>query len=241
VSPALASIGVDLYQLGPARTAQTLFVLGGRAPDSSWLSDFVARNRLTAYAVDSGVAVCRKARLTPFALVGDRDSAASDDWEWAIRSGAREFVYPADKDLTDFQLALGLIEEEGRRGLVLTGCFGGRFDHLFSIAGSFEALRPLCVIDEREGLFLVEPGCQARAVFKRKPAAVSLLPLSQRCSGVHICGVRWPLGGVTIDRAEAWTVSNETLPEKDGHGIQDVSVRCESGVMGFYWSFGADL
>ncbi|MDR1020270.1 MAG: thiamine diphosphokinase [Synergistaceae bacterium] len=241
MSPDLASLGVDFYPLGPARQPQTLFVLGGRAPDSPWLSDFAARNSLAAYAVDSGVAVCRRAGLTPLAIVGDRDSAAAEDWEWALRLGAREFVYPSGKDLTDFQLALGLIDKKDRCGLVLTGCFGGRFDHLFSITGTFTAVRPLCMIDEQEGLFLVEPGREMRVVFKKKPVAVSLLPLSEECTGVRIGGVRWPLGGVTIERASPWTVSNETLPGQDGTCAKNVSVSCESGVMGFYWSFHADL
>jgi thiamine pyrophosphokinase len=240
LSPGLAALGVDFYLPVP-RLPETLFVLGGRAPDSPWLSDFAVRNSLSVYAVDSGVAVCRRAGLVPSVLVGDRDSSASDDWEWGLRRGAREVVYPADKDLTDFQLALGLIGESDCSGLVLTGCFGGRFDHLFSIVGTFTASRPLCMIDEREGLFLLEPDSEIRIVFKKRPMAVSLLSLSEECSGVHIDGVRWPLDGVTIGRASPWTVSNETLPGRGGACAEDISVRCESGVMGFYWSFDTDL
>jgi thiamine pyrophosphokinase len=237
LNPELVSEGVDFYSLGSARQPKTIFVLGGRAPGSVWLSDFAARNRLAAYAVDKGVAACRKANLAPAVLVGDRDSAAAEDWEWALRLGARESLYQADKDLTDFQLALGLIGEGDRRGLVLTGCFGGRFDHLFSIVGAFSAARSFCMIDEREGLSLVEPGRGMRVVFKKRPVAVSLLALSQECSGVRISGVRWPLGGVTIERSNPWTVSNETLLEKGGKHVKDILVQCESGIMGFYWNF----
>jgi thiamine pyrophosphokinase len=129
---------------------------------------------------------------------------------------------------------MGLIGEKNRGGLVLTGCFGGRFDHLFSIVGTFTAERSLCMIDEREGLFLIEPGREIRAIFKKRPEAISLLPLSQECSGVHIGGVRWPLDGAAVERANPWAVSNEALPG------QDISVCCESGILGFYWSFRAN-
>ncbi|MDR1515855.1 MAG: thiamine diphosphokinase [Synergistaceae bacterium] len=235
--PELRSERVDFYSGRRTASSKALLVLAGRAPDSRWLSDFAAQNELMVCAVDRGVAVCRKADLAPAFIAGDRDSASPEDWDWALGRGAEEFLFPADKNLTDFQLALEIVTEKNRGAfvpLVLTGCFGGRFDHLFSIVNTFSGESALCMIDETEGLFFVRPEGDTRAVFKKRPAAVSLLPLSGECSGVHIGGVRWPLDGVKLTRAYPWAVSNETPHDRD-----EVSVGCERGTLGFYWSFNA--
>jgi thiamine pyrophosphokinase len=230
---------VDFYSGGKTASSKALLVLGGRAPDSQWLSDFAAGNALTVCAVDRGVAVCREAGLAPRFVVGDRDSASAEDWDWALESGSEEFLFPSDKNLTDFQLALEIVTGKNSDSfvppvtLVLTGCFGGRFDHLFSIV-STASERSLCMIDETEGLFFVRHGEHARAGFKERPTALSLLPLSEECSGVSIGGVRWPLDGVTLTRAYPWAVSNETLSGKAG---KNVTVGCDGGILGFYWSF----
>jgi thiamine pyrophosphokinase len=235
--PALLSESVDFFA-EQGQPPKTLLVLGGRKPDGPWLADFARRNDFSSvWAVDRGAAACRDACLAPRILIGDRDSASREDWEWALNSGADEFLYQAAKNLTDFQLAVELIKEKGVTPIVLTGCFGGRFDHLFSIVGTFARELSLCMIDEREGLFLIRPSEEIRAVFKKRPSAISLLPLSEECSGVDISGVRWPLEGVSLRRDYPWAVSNETLPIEDGTDGWEVSVGCRSGIMGFYWSF----
>jgi thiamine pyrophosphokinase len=235
--PELRSESVDFFAEEPGQPLKTLFVLGGRKPDCSWLADFAGRNDFSVWAVDSGVASCRSAGIAPAVLIGDRDSASLEDWEWALGGGAEEFLHPSAKDLTDFQLASGLAMERGCAGLVLTGCFGGRFDHLFSIVGTFARERSICMIDESEGLFLIRPLEEHAAVFKKRPMAISLLPLSEECSGVHISGVRWPLEGVSLKRDYPWAVSNNALPAEDGSACQEVRACCGSGLMGFYWSF----
>ncbi|MDR0615425.1 MAG: thiamine diphosphokinase [Synergistaceae bacterium] len=235
--PELLSESVDFFAEDPGQMPKTLFVLGGRKPDGAWLADFVGRNGFSVWAVDSGVAACRNAGVSPAVLIGDRDSASSEDWEWGLGSGADEYLHPAAKDLTDFQLAAGLMRERGRAGLVLTGCFGGRFDHLFSIVGTFARERSLCMIDETEGLFLIRPSEEHDIAFRKRPMAISLLPLSEECSGVRLSGVRWPLEGVSLMRDYPWAVSNEALPDGDGTVCQEVRACCGSGLMGFYWSF----
>jgi thiamine pyrophosphokinase len=237
LKPGLLSESVDFFAGWREQPPKTLLVLGGRKPDGAWLADFAGRNDFSVWAVDSGAAACKSAGVAPRVLIGDRDSASLEDWEWALNSGADEFLHPAAKNLTDFQLALELMKEKGRASLVLTGCFGGRFDHLFSIVGTFARKRSLCMIDETEGLFLIRPSEEIRAVFKKRPIAISLLPLSEECSGVNISGARWPLEGVNLQRDYPWAVSNEALPAGDGTACREISAGCRSGIMGFYWSF----
>jgi thiamine pyrophosphokinase len=238
LTPALLSELVDIFTNSPVRERRTLFLLGGRRPDVTWLADFASRGDFDVWAVDSGVTACRETNLTPSVIIGDRDSAPASDWEWALGRGAAEYLHPTAKNLTDFQLALNLLQENRTANLILTGCFGGRLDHLLSVLDTFAASRSLCMIDELEGVFLIRPGMEISAVFKKKPLAVSLLSLSEECAGVSIRGVRWPLEGVALRRDYPWAVSNETA-DAVGQACWKVSARCESGILGFYWCFNS--
>jgi thiamine pyrophosphokinase len=244
--PVLSSPDADIYSLGgtgriPNR--KTLLVLGGRAPEPNWLKDLAGRNCPEVWAVDGGVAACRAAALPPAEIIGDGDSASRGDWEWALSKGANERLYERDKDRTDFQLAMSIFERaadggETKRVLLASGCFGGAFDHLFSIFGSLasgEGDYFRCMADNLEGAFFIRSGEAAAIEFSRAPAAVSLLPATETCAGVFVSGVKWPLRGVTLERKYPWTVSNETT--EDSSGIIPVTARCEEGTCAIYWRF----
>jgi thiamine pyrophosphokinase len=228
MTPVFYSQNVDFFSSARMPQNRTLFLLGGRPPDAGWLRDLVDRNSPDVWAVDSGAGICRRAGVVPRVMIGDMDSVGSGDREWAVEHGAVEHRHPRAKDLTDFQLALQLLREESPDSLLLlSGCFGGRLDHLFSVVNTFAASGSLCMADEIEGLFLMSPKNEVRAVFKSAPLAVSLLPLSEECKGVSIKGVRWPLSDAALSRSYPCAVSNET--EGDVHAL------CEEGLLGLYW------
>lgn len=245
--PFLRAPFVDCYPSGGVCEASsdslTLFVLGGMPPNPLWLRRFYELNSPSLWVVDSGVEVCRQARLVPCAIVGDGDSASGDAWAWAASSGAREYRYSSDKDLTDFQLAMDHWYGHASSvssSLVLTGCFGGRLDHLFSVLHSFafakkacSSSRSLCMIDDREGLFLLYSGESVGLCFRERPCAVSLLPLTDICRGVSIEGVKWPLNDVVLERGFPWAISNEALRLSEDKGV--VNVQCADGVLAVYW------
>jgi thiamine pyrophosphokinase len=233
----LASLG----NLGFIPDRKTLFLLGGRAPDAEWLADLAGRSRAEVWAVDAGVAACRAAGLVPAEILGDQDSASPHDWEWALSKGARERRYDADKDRTDFQLALSIFEKKGdhagaKRVLLVSGCFGGAFDHLLSTfdtlaSGDGDYFR--CMIDDREGAFFLRDGESAAIEFAPAPEAVSLLPVSETCR-IDLSGVKWPLVREKLERKYPWTVSNETLFAAAA-AVSPVTVSCEEGQAALYW------
>jgi thiamine pyrophosphokinase len=213
-----------------------LFVLGGRSPDADWLHAFAGVNARGVWAVDSGASACRAADVEPSVVVGDRDSASREDWQWAVSVGAEEHLHDSAKDLTDFQLALALIERANGRTPLLTGCFGGRADHFLSILQTFYGFskgkgRARCMIDDVEGIFLLYSRESAALRFRRLPVAVSLLSMSGRCRGVSISGVRWPLSKVELKRKFPWSISNEAEPD------EVVSVSCGEGALAVYWCY----
>ena len=219
---------------GEKAQRSALFVLGGREPDAAWFA--AAAKGREVWAADRGVEICRKAGVIPDMLIGDCDSAARESWEWAGALGVPCEKFPSDKELTDFQLAVKIFCERNKNAakkIFLTGAWGGRFDHLWSVVISFLNFPAphvtFCVADEREGLALLAGAEEMKFTFDGKPKALSLISFSERCEGVSIRGARWPLESVELCYAFPYALSNRLV---DG---VDALVSCGSGRLGFYW------
>ena len=217
---------------GP-RPSFALMAAGGRPPVPEWLSKMKFCSEY--WAVDRGVECLRGAGMIPDRLIGDCDSARAEDWEWAMKNGARAERFPSEKDLTDLQLAMDIFVREheiARKKIILTGAFGGRFDHLWSAILSFvncgDESVPFCAADGREGLLILRGGESVSLSFKRPPAALSLLSLTPRCTGVSMDGARWPLSNAALEFARPYAVSNRTEGEA-------TVVSCAGGMLGVYW------
>lgn len=213
--------------------SQILLVAGGRAPDPTWLAQ--AASPLTVWCVDSGIDSCLASKVIPERLIGDGDSATSQGWAWGKSLGIPVEVYPPEKDLTDLQLALqtvGLVH--GQATVIVTGVWGGRFDHAFSNIYSLKGceefgVRGCCAADEGEVLLLLKGKDSVRIESLVPPEVVSLLPLSTQCSGVSIDGVRWPLANVALHDGLPYAISNR--PRQGGEAI---TIAIETGWLGIY-------
>jgi thiamine pyrophosphokinase len=177
------------------------------------------------------------AGVIPHHVLGDFDSIRGEGKEWLERFGSEVAIerFTADKDYTDFQLCLN----RARGDLLVTGCWGGRFDHAF--ANVFSALwglewgaRVVAFADESEILIpLAADRHRCAALEMRmfsKVSAVSLLPLCESCEGVDIRGTRWELTGATLAQGRPYAVSNVPAEEK-------ISVKIEKGIIGVYCFF----
>ncbi len=209
-----------------SRSRPPLLVLGGRAPEPAWLRQVAAGRAV--WALDRGADACRAAGVVPDRLLGDFDSVSDEARDWAVGLGAATDRYSPDKDDTDFQLALKLLAGD----VLVTGCWGGRFDHAFSnVFSSLWAMergvRVLCFADELEVLFPLKGPAELELDFPNRPSALSLLPLTAFCEGVSIENTKWPLEEAVLPQACPRAVSNVPV----GRGVT-VSVR--GGVLGVY-------
>ena len=117
-----------------------LLVVGGRAPEVEWLRK--ASEGRIVWAVDHGLDACLAAGIVPQRLIGDGDSAAPAAWHFAEKKGIPIEKFPPEKDDTDTQLALRIAKEAGFPAAIVTGAFGGRFDHALSTVMSCAAAVP---------------------------------------------------------------------------------------------------
>jgi thiamine pyrophosphokinase len=232
--PLLSLPQADLEFEEEVRAGQ-LLVLGGRMPDAAWLRR-AASGRIV-WAVDRGAEFCRAAGVAPARALGDFDSIGGEGREWLERLGVETKRYPADKDYTDFQLALRQAAF-GRTGvdLLVTGCWGGRFDHAF--ANVFSALwgrewgaNVRAFADESEVLVPLFARARLALRFRTPPLAVSLLPLTSECrAGVR--GTKWELPNDTVlSQGRPYAISN--VPASD-----EVVVEIGEGAAGIYFFAG---
>ncbi|MBP2655436.1 MAG: thiamine pyrophosphokinase [Firmicutes bacterium] len=213
--------------------SQILLVAGGRPPSKEWLT--IAAATYPIWAVDRGIDICQASNVIPLLLIGDGDSATPEGWTWGTTLGIPVEIHPPEKDLTDLQLALqklGLLYDQA--AVVVTGVWGGRFDHsfsnIFSLLGCGQfGISGYCAADESEVLVLLKGHDSVKIHAPCKPDVVSLLPLSPYCSGVFIDGVHWPLSAVELTIGLPYSISNR--PTKNP---TDITVSVEKGCLGIY-------
>ena len=188
-----------------------LLITGGRAPAAAWLQELPPAAKI--FAADHGLDTCHRQNIIPDYILGDGDSAAPDTWNWGKSLGVPVEEFPTAKDLTDTQLALAKMEKAP--AIIITGAFGGRFDHLYSLLFSCAHQKTPCLLsDEQETIFFVKDNEETTLHFHQHPHAISLLPFTAARTGVNINNVRWPLTGAALTQSFPNAVSNELLPDQ---------------------------
>jgi thiamine pyrophosphokinase len=124
--------------------------------------------------------------------------------------------YPADKDYTDTQLALNLLEDLGAEAITLLGAIGSRWDHSWSnIFSSLPLVRKgikLIYIAPRLKIYLLY---QSRLeITAAEGDIVSLFPLTEQAGGITTSGLVYPLQDAVLYHDRPYGVSNCFTGEK---------------------------
>ena len=158
-------------------------------------------------AADSGWNNAKALGEKPTILLGDFDSLGEKN----LPKGVEIIRVPAEKDLTDTQLAVDLALAKGARDIVIVGGLSGRLDHTLSnvaILEHLEALRVHCVItDGRNRVRFIRNNSTliSRGAYKY----LSLIAADPVIKGVEIDGVKYPLKNAKLRRSHQYAVSNE--------------------------------
>lgn len=226
---------VALKLAAPINELPRLLITGGRPPATNWLRQMARTVRHgEVWAADHGVDACRAAGMLPDKLLGDGDSAGIDSWRWAEAAGVPTKKFPVAKDLTDTQLAIEGLAQMGAPYIIVTGAFGGRFDHAYStIYSAAHAAVPCALIDEQEAIFFVRSGEGITIAPTARPKAISLLPITADCYGVTTENLRWELTGAMLKSSFPNAVSNELIAD-----ATEFSITIECGILAVYLYWG---
>lgn len=209
----------------PLPENELVLATGGRAPEAEWLTNVA--NKRTLWCIDHGIDYCYSANLLPQRLIGDGDSAANACWNWAQENKVRIEKFPPEKDYTDTQLALDMANSENAM-IILTGAFGGRFDHAFSTAFTFAHSQLKGIMaDEKEAMIFINGSESVSLNFLSFPKALSLLSFTQLAKGVTIDNVKWPLENKDLQQGFPYSVSNEATKNP-------VHISIANGILGIY-------
>ncbi|MCB1030329.1 MAG: thiamine diphosphokinase [Acidimicrobiales bacterium] len=198
----------------------TLVAIGGD-PDGLFCVPPMDRESSVVIAADSGLDRLEAAGIVADHLVGDLDSVTERALRSAQEAGTRVHRFEADKDASDFELALdlaiALIDSGAPDRLFVLGPGGGRLDLVLSDA--------LTLASERLGHLNVQAcigGTTISVVRPGKPAMltmtadtigeqVSLLAVGVPARGIHTSALRWPLIDGQLAPGSSRGLSNELI------------------------------
>jgi thiamine pyrophosphokinase len=184
-----------------------IFLRSGESPGEFYLAHYL-RTRETGDRVicaDGGYSLAEELGLTPDFTIGDLDSISgpappgSEIEESKIPGSKIEeskipgsvIRYPAEKDFSDFELALRTSVDIGSRRIFVYGALGGRKDHeLTNVLVAAGSSVPVVFIEKQVELYKVVDSLVLQG---KKGTTVSLLALGGPCFIQETRGLRYPL------------------------------------------------
>ena len=158
-------------------------------------------------AADGGWNNAKELGESPTVLLGDFDSLG----EPKVPQGVEVIRVPAEKDLTDTQLAVEYALQKGVRDIVIVGGLSGRLDHTLSNLAILEHLETLrvhaLITDGRNRARFIRNN--STLIPRGAYAYLSLIAADPVVKGVEIDGVKYPLKKATLKRTHQYAVSNE--------------------------------
>ncbi len=187
-----------------------IIVSGGTVENFKWIKGFIKKGD-RVICVDGGARHVVALGIVPDMVIGDMDSVEHPLLERLAGQDVVIKKYPAEKDDTDTALALAEALSGNPEEIIILGALGTRFDHSLAnvhlLRVALEKKVRARIITEYNEISLVAP--HHSAVLEGKPGQLfSLLPLTEKVTGVNVSGARWPLDNATFFIGNPYGVSN---------------------------------
>lgn len=179
--------------------------------------------------VDGGCKLLSRLKLTANLILGDFDSVERVSPFEVLWPNAKVLTFPAEKDMTDAELAFDYVNETDIDEVIVIGGTGGRMDHAFSVLFLAGHFRRAVLVDEQNIIWPFKAPF-VRDVTRDEVGGnyVSLIPMEKTLEGVTLQGFKYPLASAVISPAQTLGVSNELVSEKGR-----IKVECGEGLLIF--------
>lgn len=161
-------------------------------------------------SVDGGAGHLRKMGINPDILIGDFDSANSRDLDYYVNKGINVSKFPVEKDMTDSELAIEKVLELGATEVVFLGALGTRIDHSFANIMLLKKMLDIglrgSIADEHNELYMFDSNF---SISKKEGRKLSLIPITEKVTGVSTRGLKYPLVNATMVLGTSWGISND--------------------------------
>jgi len=185
------------------------------AGPSQGFEDLVAEEALSAdlvVAVDGGSLLCERAGVSPSAVVGDFDSISHEDVDRLSAGGAHLVGFPADKDVSDLDLALDFVRRQGVTEVAVCAAFSGRLDHTLVALGSLARSADLCprLVEPRLKGWVLASERHRSIVVSGPGETFSVIALAAEAT-VSVSGARWELDRYGLSPLDTKGLSNRVV------------------------------
>lgn len=195
------------------RSDHALVVIGGHPPDRRVLGHLPLTQNVVC--ADSGLDHALRLGLTPSAVVGDMDSVDASNLNAVRLKGCAIVEHPADKDLTDTELAIAHAVTSGCRRLTVVWGGGDRIDHVLGVIASLghPSLADLDSLTAWVAVDRVDVVHAGRELVVDQPCdtTISLIPIGSSDAVVTTRGLKWNLQNVHLPAHSAKGVSNVVI------------------------------
>jgi thiamine pyrophosphokinase len=190
-----------------------LIICNGSIADYSYYEKYFIKADLVICA-DGGADHARRFGIKPDFLLGDFDSVNGSNLSYFKEIGTNILTFPAQKDLTDTELAVEFAVEKGASSITIIGGIGTRFDHTFSNVLTLRKLLSLgvkgVIVDEHNEITLIDSSIK---LDREENTRISILPLTSRVEGITNKGLYYRLENFTLDMGSSRGISNEFISD----------------------------
>jgi thiamine pyrophosphokinase len=187
---------------------KAIIIANGQIHDGDFCRSLIAPTDLVICA-DGGAGNALALGLQPQVVIGDLDSLDSDLRAQLEADGCQVLAHPARKDETDLELALYYAIEHGVGDILILGALGGRIDQTLAnvLLLALPELRYVKakILGGRQEVSLIS----GEAIIEGLAGdTLSLLPLTEKVTGIYTEGLEYPLKNDTLYLGPARGVSN---------------------------------
>ncbi len=174
-------------------------------------------------SVDGGMRHVQALGLKSYLIIGDMDSILPDLLLSAQQDGIEILRFPSEKDETDLELAIQLVQQRGFTECLVIGALGGRIDqtlaNIWLLLSGQQADFKMVFDDGCERLSMVT---DALTIIGTPGDIISLIPFGSPVSGITTAGLAYPLVDETLYPEKTRGLSNVMTAE-------EVEIRVGSG------------
>ncbi len=195
-----------------------MLIISGGMIEDAFLSDLIDKeNYSMIIAADHGLNAADRLNIKLDFIVGDFDSVSEPILRKYQEISTPIKTFPTEKDKTDTQIAIELALMHNAGEIHIVGATGTRLDHV--LANIHLLLLPMQL---KIDTFLLDP--YNKIYLKNKSFTIqkmnqfgeyiSLLPFSDRVSGLTLTGFKYPLNHITYSTGSSLGISNEIKAEE---------------------------
>jgi thiamine pyrophosphokinase len=172
---------------------------------------------------DGGARHLKALNILPHVMIGDFDSIRPEDKAFFKEKQVKTLAFPSKKDHSDSALCVSWALDNHATDITLLGATGTRLDHTLANIFLLKSLAlqhiPARIINKNNEIHVVTDFIE----LKGHPGdLVSILPISEKVTGITLKGLAYPLHHATIEMGSSLGISNffketvATVSIKDG-------------------------